>query len=113
MIPFLLDFYWEKAKDTVTIRLGFPPLPAQVLVLKTEDFFVFCQAVAGMAEDFTSKLRLRLAEAKVGPGSHGKVVNWNRDDTLKAELPSDLLDKLMGLKHDFEENRGSDDEERA
>ena len=99
MINFLLDFYWSKAEDTVTIRLGFPPSPIQALTLKTEDFFVFCQGVAGTATDFTTQLRARMAEAG--------------EADLKAELTNDLLDKLMGLKHDFEENRGSDDEERA
>ena len=99
MIPFLLDFYWEKAKDTVTIRLGFPPSPIQALTLKTEDFFVFCQGVAGTATDFTTQLRARMAEAG--------------EADLKAELTNEVLDKLMQLKHDFEENKESDDEERA
>ncbi|KKM99046.1 hypothetical protein LCGC14_1151840 [marine sediment metagenome] len=112
MIPFLLDFYWSKPEDTVTIRLGFPPSPIQVLTLKTEDFFVFCQGVAGTATDFTTQLRARMAEAKPEPGPHGKVIYWNRDDNLKAELTNDVLDKLMQVKHDFEENRESDDVER-
>ena len=99
MIPFLLDFYWSKAKDTVTIRLGFPPSPIQALTLKTEDFFVFCQGVAGTATDFTTQLRTRMAEAG--------------EADLKAELTNEVLDKLMQVKRDFEENRGSDDEERA
>ena len=113
MIPFLLDFYWSKAKDTVTIRLGFPPSPIQALTLKTEDFFVFCQGVAGTATDFTTQLRARMAEAKPEPGPHGKVIYWNRDDGLKAELTNEVFDKLLKLKQEWKENRGSDDEERA
>ncbi len=98
MIPIHLEFHWNRGKDIVTAELLLPPLPAVLLVLPTEEFFVFCEGVVQIAKPFIDGVKDKLAKGEAGE--------------LKVEISGPDLEKLLKLKHDFEENRGSDDVER-
>lgn len=96
MIPIHVSFRYSKEHNTVTTQVLMPPLPPFCLVMSLEEFHAFCEATGTIVNDFITGLKQHIAEGN--------------ETEFKHEASDVDLDKLMHLKHDWDEKRGSDDE---
>ncbi len=99
MIPIQVSFRYDGERNTVTTEVSMPPMPPFGLVQSLEEFYAFCQLTSAIVNGFITGLQEHLAKGE--------------ETEFKRELSAPDIDKLTKLKQEWEEKRGSHDEERA